>query len=312
MSTEVMEVKDVAGVLERIEVRFPTSEFAIQSLADGARQLNCDTDEGYKQTCDAVQLCVKLRNEIEKKRVELKADSLAWGRKVDAEAKRLKEKLLEIEEPLKAKRLVVDARIAQEKEAIAAKKREEEERKRKAEFEETQRLQAEYEERCRQERAKEEARLQAEREKLLEERRKMEEEQRLEREKIAEERRQLLEEQRKVREAEEEKARIERERLAAEERVKLMEEKRRLEKQFVETQIAARNREANDIRLINVFGYELRQWIGQNVPAQLDNAIPQDWIAEKVKALLSLADDIYEHDGNYGIPKEAEMEQHHG
>ena len=77
-----------------------------------------------------------IRVGIEKKRVELKAKSLDFGRKVDAEAKRLSQKIQEIEDHLSAQRKVVEdeiARVKKEKEdAIKAeemrKKQEEEER----------------------------------------------------------------------------------------------------------------------------------------------------------------------------------------
>lgn len=42
-----------------------------------------------------------LRTDVEKHRVALKADALAWGKKVDAEAKRITALLIGIEEPLK-------------------------------------------------------------------------------------------------------------------------------------------------------------------------------------------------------------------
>ena len=57
---------------------------------------------------------------IEKRRVELKADALAFGRNVDAEAKRITVQLSAIEDPLKAQKDAVDnekARIRQEEEA---------------------------------------------------------------------------------------------------------------------------------------------------------------------------------------------------
>ena len=60
----------------------------------------------------------KLRSQVESHRKGLKADSLAWGRLVDSEAKRITTALLAAEEPLKEIRLGWDAK----KEAIKAEK----------------------------------------------------------------------------------------------------------------------------------------------------------------------------------------------
>lgn len=63
-----------------------------------------------------------LRTRIEATRKQLKADSLAWGRKVDAEAKRITEQLEAIEEPLKLLKAAIDEAKEREKAAIAAAK----------------------------------------------------------------------------------------------------------------------------------------------------------------------------------------------
>lgn len=79
----------------------------------------------YKSVTDALSVVRTLRVNVEKKRVELKADALEYGRKVDAEAKRITAALLEIEEPLKANKEEIDA----EKERMRAEKaRKEQER----------------------------------------------------------------------------------------------------------------------------------------------------------------------------------------
>ncbi len=56
-----------------------------------------------------------LRTSIEKKRKELKADSIAWGKRVDAEAIRLTEALLEIETPMKESKAEFGAQLAEGK-----------------------------------------------------------------------------------------------------------------------------------------------------------------------------------------------------
>lgn len=72
----------------------------------------------YKSVTDALSVVRTLRINVEKKRVELKADALEYGRKVDAEAKRITAALLEVEEPLKANKEEIDA----EKERLRAEK----------------------------------------------------------------------------------------------------------------------------------------------------------------------------------------------
>ena len=64
-----------------------------------------------------------LRTRIEATRKQLKADSLAWGRKVDAEAKRITEALEAIEEPLKRLKQQIDEAKEREKAAIEAARR---------------------------------------------------------------------------------------------------------------------------------------------------------------------------------------------
>src|SRR5579863_5138042 len=78
--------------------------------------LTADTPKGYEEVRLAIAHCRDTRVAIEKRRVELKADALAWGKKVDAEAKRITTLLEEIEDPLKAKKQAVDDEKARLKE----------------------------------------------------------------------------------------------------------------------------------------------------------------------------------------------------
>jgi hypothetical protein len=79
-----------------------------------------DDVEGYSEVSKALRFIVSKRTAVEDKRKELKADSLAYGRAVDARAKEITEMLSPIEMHLKSEK----DRIDEEKEAI--KKREEE------------------------------------------------------------------------------------------------------------------------------------------------------------------------------------------
>ena len=121
---------------------------------------------GYKAVHEARMLVKSKRVEVEKVRKELKADALEYGRKVDAEAKRITAMLQPIEDHLTAEE---EAYLA-EKERIknAARLLAEQEARAKAEAEAV-RLKAEQD-RIKAEQEAEARRLQAEREKLAAER----------------------------------------------------------------------------------------------------------------------------------------------
>lgn len=84
--------------------------------------LSCDTPKGYEEVRLAIASVRDVRVAVEKRRVELKADALAYGRLVDSRAKELTGMLLEIEEPLKAKKDAVDAEKARVKAEAEAEK----------------------------------------------------------------------------------------------------------------------------------------------------------------------------------------------
>lgn len=112
--------------------------------------------EGYEIRRSTIAEIRKIRGVIETRRKELKADSLAYGRRIDAFAKHWTEQLMSIEEPLKLEKEAVDQAKEDERKAR-------EEKIRKAQEEEArQRLLAE-EERLRAERLAEEERLKVQR-----------------------------------------------------------------------------------------------------------------------------------------------------
>jgi len=148
--------------------------------------------EGYKRIHEARIVVKTARVDIEKRRKELKADALEYGRKVDSEAKRLTGLL----EPIESHLQTEEDRIDAEKEAIRN----------------AARLKAEAEARAAREAEK--AALRAAQEQVAEERRKLEAEKsaiEAERRKIEEEARRQAEakaaEERKIREAEDAKRR---------------------------------------------------------------------------------------------------------
>lgn len=235
----------------------------VRNKVSGLTIAGLDDKHGYEAVTKGIAYVRTLRVGVEKTRKELKADALEFGRKVDAEAKRLTEALEAIEKPLKDQKDHIDF----EKERI---KKEAEEAKRKklearlellasvnakinplyvAEwsddqfleqfglaqqaFEEAQRLEREEAERV--------ARVEAERKAAEEaERQAREEALRLEREKLEAERAAMeaerLKEQARM-EAEREAMRLERERLEAE----------RLERDRIEAEERAKVREAQRI-----------------------------------------------------------------
>lgn len=207
--------------------------------------LSAETPAGYEEVRLAIAHVRDARVSIEKRRVELKADALAFGRLVDSEAKRITELFLEIEEPLKAKKAAVDdekARIKAEAAAekqraieaeIAAKRAVQEAEERAAREAEVKRL------------AEERTALEAERKRLEAEREKFEAEQKADAERIEATHRAERERLRAEREAEEAKAAVlrkaeqdridaEREKLAAEKRAE--EDRARAERKALEAE----------------------------------------------------------------------------
>ena len=67
--------------------------------------------EGYNLVSKSLRFVIGKRTAIEDKRKELKADSLAFGRAVDAKAKEITEMLSPIEEHLKSEKAKIDAEI---------------------------------------------------------------------------------------------------------------------------------------------------------------------------------------------------------
>lgn len=136
-----------------IQVVYPITEADITARFAGFAELTADSPQGYKAVQAAIGELRSARVDVERRRKDLKAESLEYGRRVDEVAKYLTGLIEAIEHPLKAKKAAVDeekARIKAEKEAaeraaIEAKIRAEQEA-------ETARLKAEAE-RLAQERA---------------------------------------------------------------------------------------------------------------------------------------------------------------
>jgi chromosome segregation ATPase len=205
-------------------VQYEPADAKIAELKTQLAGLKADTPAGYEQVRKGIATTRNYRVAIEKRRVELKAEALSWGRKVDAEAHRLTDLLLEVERPLSIEKM----RIDEEKER---KRRDAEEAERaRVVAEEKAMLEAE-EARLRAIRAAEEEDLRIERERLAVERAKVEAER-----KAAEEAR-LAEQQRVAKE----QAKIEAERkLVEKEQQRLAAERDRLERMEFERQAKIR------------------------------------------------------------------------
>jgi hypothetical protein len=123
-------------------IRYSVTDNAIAELRQELAGLTAETREGYELVRQAIARTRGLRTDIEERRKELNRDALDWQRKVNGEAKRLTGLLLEIEEPLKARKQAVDDekdRLRREAERAELIKLEDELRA-KREAEEAQRL----------------------------------------------------------------------------------------------------------------------------------------------------------------------------
>jgi len=99
----------------------------IAVLAEKFKDVPEDLSEkkNYAIVKGAISAIKPLRGKVEKRRKELKADALAWGKKVDGEAKKITTSLLEIEAPHAKAKKDYDTRIEVEKreKALAEEKR---------------------------------------------------------------------------------------------------------------------------------------------------------------------------------------------
>lgn len=212
-------------------VTYDVDEAALALVREKCAGLACDTPAGYEEVRVAIASLRDTRVKIEKRRVELKADALAYGRLVDTEAKRVTALVAAIEDPLKAKKDAVDnekARIKAEEDAA----------KLKAIQDEIDAANAAKEAAAKAIRDAEEARLAAERAALAKEREALEAERakaeaarKVEQDRIAAEQAVIAEAQRKQREALEaerralDKARQDAERAEFERQAKIQAEK---------------------------------------------------------------------------------------
>lgn len=200
-------------------VELDCSDGVIAGLRGRLYHLTADTDVGYQEVKAGIREVSKYRTGVERSRKELKKSAIDWGKKVDAEAKRVTKLLLEIETPLRLEKQKVDdeadriRREEQDRLRLAEEAKQEAERKVRTE-EEAAKREAE-----RKEREAETAKLAEDRRILETDRKKLE----LEREKIANEREDIEAKQRSMAEkafAAESKQREAKDRKRVEEEIK--------------------------------------------------------------------------------------------
>jgi len=103
---EILE-KDEAGVID-IPIKYNITNAAIAAMVTDYSSLEISDAKSYEAVRLALGEVRSKRTAVEKKRKELKARALGYGRRVDSEAKRITTLLLEIEEPLKEKKQAED------------------------------------------------------------------------------------------------------------------------------------------------------------------------------------------------------------
>ncbi len=234
------EMQELNVIDKSLPIDLGVADEVIAGLKGRLTGLTADTHNGYQQVKAGIAEVTTLRTGVERDRKELKKSALDWGRKVDSEAKRVTNLILEIERPLRLEKARIDSEADRKRKeveelrlkALADKERAENEAREKAE-------QAERAEEQKQREA-DEAKLQAEREALAKERAKLDEQRRqseqrqreaeqknrAEREAIEEEKRKIEVTARKQREEKEAAVRKEREAKEAAQR-KAAEEKKR-------------------------------------------------------------------------------------
>lgn len=101
--------------LKTAPIVYHVSDAKIAELRKEFTGLKIATSGDYEKVTKAIAVCRTLRVQVDKCRKDLKEDALIYGRRVDAEAKRLTEALEAIEHPLKVEKQRVDEEKAEAK-----------------------------------------------------------------------------------------------------------------------------------------------------------------------------------------------------
>lgn len=100
----------VDAAIENAVIELKESDAIIEQLRDEYMAIKVDNpqdDAGFKTATTALKRMVRLRNQVEKKRKELKADAVRYGKAVDGEARRLQTLIEPIEAHLKTQADIV-------------------------------------------------------------------------------------------------------------------------------------------------------------------------------------------------------------
>ena len=297
---------DLTVIDSTTPVELGVADEVIAGLKGRLTDLKADTHQGYVTVKSAITEVRTYRTGVERARKELKKSALDWGKRVDAEARRVTDLLLEIETPLREEK----ARIDDEAERLRKEKEEAErlaiEAKERAEREARQAEEAAKREAERKEREAESARLAEERKRLNEERKRLEAEQReqqkeieKERQKVASEREAIEAEKRAV----EEKARKERESKEATEREEHEKQEQAKAAEAQKVRLAEEKAEAARLAEERKPDVEKLRDFGEKIKALKPPKLKTDWgrgVLDDVRSFLRSAAKAayYETDGD--------------
>jgi hypothetical protein len=116
-----MEISRVDAAIDHAVSEIAKTDMAIAQVRDEYMSLTVtgpQDQEGYKSAEVALKKVVRMRTGVEKKRKELKADSVRYGKAVDGEARRIRELIEPIEEHLKKQCDIV--RLEEARQQVAA------------------------------------------------------------------------------------------------------------------------------------------------------------------------------------------------
>lgn len=152
--------------IEGLVIQYNVTDGAIAEIAEKFKDAEADTAAGYINVVSGIRCTRELRVEVESRRKELKSDALVYGRRVDAEAKRITSDLLKVEEPLKLLKSTVDDEMI-EREAKEKREFEVVQRRRELDAENAERLRKqEAEDKERREKREKEDRERAEKQRI--------------------------------------------------------------------------------------------------------------------------------------------------
>jgi hypothetical protein len=123
-----MEVSRVDAAIDHAVAEIAKTDAAIEQIREEYLALTVKSpqdQDGYKSAEVALKKVVRMRTSVEKTRKELKADSVRYGKAVDAEAKRIREAIEPIEEHLKTQCDIVRLEEARQKVAAENARRDE-------------------------------------------------------------------------------------------------------------------------------------------------------------------------------------------